>query len=83
MLDQRYGFPADIYSLGMVLYEIATGLVPFEGMSLAAIITSVVVAKNQPEIPDSANPKIVEIIRRSVSNNLQCIPSLALSPGHS
>ena len=51
----------------MVLYEMVTGRVPFQGMIPAAIIVAVVVDKKQPEIPTSANTRIVEIIKRLVS----------------
>ena len=49
-------FRSDIYSMGVVLYEIFTGTLPFEGDSPLAVVLKHV--QEKPPAPQSKNPKI-------------------------
>uniref|UniRef100_A0A7S2Z917 Protein kinase domain-containing protein n=2 Tax=Rhodosorus marinus TaxID=101924 RepID=A0A7S2Z917_9RHOD len=53
--NEKHGLPCDIYSLGVVLWEIITRSVPFRGMSAAQIIAHVAVSGGRlPQaVPDS------------------------------
>ena len=71
-LDAR----TDLFSLGVVLYEMTTGVLPFRGATTAAIFNAII---NQPAIPPSqvhrgVPPKLEEIISKALekSRELRC-----------
>ncbi|MBL8133241.1 MAG: serine/threonine protein kinase [Anaerolineae bacterium] len=65
---------ADLYSLGVVLYQLVVGRVPFRGTSVAEIIHKH--RAEQPPLPSSLNPEIP----RSVDAML--LKALAKKPDH-
>jgi eukaryotic-like serine/threonine-protein kinase len=58
--EQARGLPldfrSDIYSTGVVLYEVFTGSLPFEGDSPLAVVLKHV--NDLPPLPQSKNPRI-------------------------
>ncbi len=73
--EQARGLPldfrSDIYSTGVVLYEVFTGSLPFEGDSPLAVVLKHV--NDPPPLPQSKNPriepKIAAIIRRCMEKD--------------
>lgn len=61
----RYGREVDIYSLGVVLYEMLTGDVPFNGESTAEILMKHL--SEQPDlsrIPENLRPVLAEVLHK-------------------
>ena len=54
---KKFGVPderTDIYQLGVVFYELATGKLPFEGDDITEIISQIIT--EEPEAPSTINP---------------------------
>jgi predicted Ser/Thr protein kinase len=67
-IDER----ADIYSLGIILYELFTGRVPFTGDS--AIAVGFMQLKEDPPLPTSVNPGIKPEIEKVIIKALEKDP---------
>jgi serine/threonine protein kinase/Tol biopolymer transport system component len=55
---------SDIFSLGIILYEMATGRRPFEGDTTASILSSII--KDKPESATDINPNLPKALARII-----------------
>jgi serine/threonine-protein kinase len=62
-LDRR----ADVYSVGAILYRLATGQAPFEGPNEAATLTSLLSAQRPAPLPDDVPQGMRAVIERALS----------------
>ncbi|MEM6798379.1 MAG: serine/threonine-protein kinase [Planctomycetota bacterium] len=62
----RYGREIDTYALGIILYEMLTGHVPFEGESVGEVLMKHLTA--EPELDKVADP-YREIVRRALAKD--------------
>ncbi|QDU91181.1 Serine/threonine-protein kinase PrkC [Pirellulimonas nuda] len=79
----RYGREIDTYALGIILYELLTGHVPFEGESVGEVLMKHLTA--EPELSKLAEP-YREIVRRALTKDpelrIQSVGELiAMLPG--
>jgi serine/threonine-protein kinase len=65
LVDNR----SDIYSLGVVLFEMLTGYVPFEGGDIMELLAAIV-EKDVPPLPDHLPAALQQIVSHALDKNV-------------
>lgn len=63
LISQKYDEKADVYSYGIILWEMLTGDVPYRGLRDIQIAMSVVNQNNRPKIPKNCPHNLEKFIR--------------------
>ena len=61
--DQLFYEESDVYSYGIVMWEVLSRAVPFEGLNRAQIIAQVIAGK-RPPIPEDSPPEMIELMEK-------------------
>ncbi|CAH8367123.1 unnamed protein product [Eruca vesicaria subsp. sativa] len=76
MIQHRaYNQKVDVYSFGIVLWELITGQLPFQGMTAVQAAFAVVNRGVRPTIPNDCLPVLTEIMTRCWDGNAEVRPS--------
>lgn len=60
----RYGPPADVFSLGVVLWEVMSGCEPYEGLSSAVVLARVSRGEIRPTVPAWCPADFADVLRK-------------------
>ncbi|KAL4571182.1 hypothetical protein LXL04_017935 [Taraxacum kok-saghyz] len=78
MIQHRpYTQKVDVYSFGIVLWELITGMLPFQNMTAVQAAFAVVNKGVRPTIPHDCLPVLTEIMTRCWDGNPDCRPSFS------
>jgi len=80
LLNQKYGFPADIFAFGMILYELLSLQRPFFEERNAFKISQMIIEGKRPNVPESLGPEyatLVKLQKKCVHAKPDRRPSLA------
>lgn len=72
---QTYTEKSDVYSYGVLLWELITKTIPFQKMNDYQIVNQVVYEKLRPPIPDDTSPSLKSVLERCFDENPNNRPS--------
>jgi len=80
VMGQPLDGQSDLYSLGVILYQLTTGRRPFQGDTLAAIFRAI--TQDTPEAPHTLDPRVPEALSSLIMKLLDKDPARRFSSGN-
>lgn len=77
LANEAYAEPADVYSYGIVLWELLTRECPFEGMSSIQCAMAVLNHSKRPEVPNWCPQVFASLIERCLDKDPKKRPTIA------
>lgn len=75
--EKAYSRKVDVYSFGIVLWELTTALLPFQGMTPVQAAFAVAEKNERPPLPPSCQPALAHLIKRCWAANPSKRPDFA------
>mmetsp|Transcript_150551 Transcript_150551/g.382810 ORF Transcript_150551/g.382810 Transcript_150551/m.382810 type:complete len:790 (+) Transcript_150551:46-2415(+) len=72
--SSEYGLKADVWSLGVVMYEVLALQLPFQASSLVCLVLQIIGAEPQP-LPDTRDEELRDIVRLALHKQPESRPS--------
>lgn len=67
VLDENYGAPCDIWSLGVVLFQLMSGKMPFDGRSHQLLFHAI--KNKEPAIPPFFSSELSDLIKQMLNKD--------------
>ncbi len=77
MRGETYDESSDVYSYGMIIWEMVTGQIPYSNMAENQIMGIVGYDDYQVEIPTQGNPLLLKIMRKCLKRRREQRPSFS------
>ena len=74
--SSKYTYKADVWSLGVVLYELCAGKRPFIAENLLGLVYKIVEEEPEP-IPDTYSPELQEIVKKLLTKDVASRPTIS------
>ena len=75
---QYYTFAVDVYSFGILLWEMATRKQPFSGLTLLQAVYKVSNLSERPPLPEKLPSNMIKLIQKCWSQDFRARPSISM-----